>query len=162
MIMKKKKDRTMSTTKVTSKELSKSDNMDKPFTNIKTHDELLAALYWCYDVFERANMLFFCVYDTAKAIKANENLHGDHIDIGVRKLEWVSGGKPILDAYMDQQRIKTVDNDDNTVKYEYGGVPVIVHIYEDDECLNNPDTVMYFMEDFKLPNPYERFERIYG
>ncbi len=154
----KKKDKIMKASQATSKPV----DMDKPMLNIKTHDELLAALYWCYDVFARANVLFFVVYDAAKAIKKNELLHGDHIDIGVRKLEWVSGGKPILDAYMDQQRIEIQETSPNTIKYEYEGVPVIVHVYEDDECLNNPDTVMYFMEDFKLPNPYERFERIYG
>ncbi len=124
------------------------------------HLKLLAALYWCYDAFGRIPMLFFPCFETGKQVKEQKELSGDHLDIGVRDVEWKSGGKTVLDAFIDQNRIpeKTTDN---TVTYEYEGVPVVVHIFKDDICLRQCDTVIYNVEDFKLPNPYERFVKLY-
>ena len=140
-----------------------SDSDTKPVVEEKslTHAQLLAALYWCYDSFSRVPILFFPIFDTAKQIMKNDELSGTHLDIGVRELEWYSGGKSILDAFIDHFMIPT-ESTGNIVTYKVDGVPIRIHILKDDVCLTQCDTVLYEHEDFKIPNPYERFEKIYG
>ncbi len=126
------------------------------------HDELRSALYWAWDAFDRAGILFFCIFKTGEQVRHNDPLSGDGLDLGVRKLEWVSGAKPVLDAFLDHNDIK-IDDQGDIVTYDYLGVPVRMHILDpDDDCLFNADTVVYEVEHFRIPNPYERFEQLYG
>jgi hypothetical protein len=120
-------------------------------------EKLLNALYWIWDAFERANMPFFLVNQTAKDATNDHDLTGDKVEIGVRRLEWVSGGRRILDSF-----IQPIAEDTTKAEYNHEGVPVIVHIYDDHDCIINTDSKIYRHELFKLPNPYSAFEQIYG
>ena len=128
-----------------------------------TYDELMAALIWVWDSFDRAGMTMLAVFDTAKQIQKNEDLSGDGIDVAVRRLEWESGGKSILDAFLEHYNISyRISDNGKLAVYDHYGVPIRVHILEENECLSNYDTVVYRMEHFKLPNPYSKFEQLYG
>lgn len=118
------------------------------------HEVLLKALYWVFDFMDRALINFYLVSDTAKAVREKKDLYGDRIQIAVRKNEWESGARRIADAFATPLK----DNG-QSVEYEYDGVPVIVHILEDSPTLSSFDTVIYMSEYFKLPNPYEQFEK---
>lgn len=127
-----------------------------------THDELLSALMWAWDSFDRAGMTMLAVFDTAKQIMKDDDLFGDGVDVGVRRLEWESGGKTILDAFLEHYNISYKLADDGKLAvYDHNGVPIRVHILEENECLSNYDTIVYRMEHFKVPNPYEKFEELY-
>ncbi|HEX8965507.1 MAG TPA: hypothetical protein VF820_03700, partial [Patescibacteria group bacterium] len=52
------------------------------------HAKLLSCLYFVFDAFERSGLDFFLVKDTARKAKTEYMLEGDHIDVGLRKLEW--------------------------------------------------------------------------
>lgn len=122
-----------------------------------SHDQLLQALYWIFDAFERPAMPFFVIGDTAKSVLEHKELTGDKITVGVRDMIWLSGAKSIFDTYIQP---KEVDGD----KYTYiadNGVPVEVHVFKDDVCISSPDSKMYYNEVFQLPNPYSRFEEVY-
>lgn len=117
------------------------------------HEKLLPALYWIWDGFDRAMMGMFPVYSTALSIISNKDLEGDGIHVGTRQLEWKSGSKPILDAFLGEP----VDKSETFVKYIHNDIPVFIHIFEDDPCIQSTNQVFYENEYFKLPNPYSRF-----
>lgn len=103
---------------------------------------------------DRALINFYLVGDTAQAVKARKDLYGDKIQIGVRRLEWESGARRIADAYALPKEDRETE-----VEYEFNGVPVILYVLEDSETLTNFDTALYNAEYFKLPNPYDQFEK---
>lgn len=119
--------------------------------------QLLDALYWIWDAFERSNVPFFLVFQTAEDAIKQHDLTGDRVEIGVRRMEWVSGGKRIIDAFV----MPLSEGKDEAI-YEYRGVPVIVHVYDDSDCVVQTDMVRYRYEEFKIPNPYSKFKELYG
>jgi hypothetical protein len=123
-----------------------------------THDQLIAALYYIWDAFDRANMRWFLVGDTAQLVTKNKDLVGDGIDVGIRLMEWRSGSKNIFDSFIGDPDMEEED----LVTYIHNKVPIRLHIYEpDDECIIATNPLMYRNENFSVPNPPERFEEIY-
>lgn len=121
-----------------------------------SHEELLKALYWIWDAFDRAMMHMFVVGNTYHAIKEDRYLFGDRIDVGVRRLEWDSGARRIFEAF-------TMPPDEETSSfslYIYNKIPVYVHIYDDDSSITTLNMKMYLGENFNFPTPYERFEKL--
>ncbi len=130
-----------------------------PTEDVKQQDpaKLLEALYYMLDAFDRANMRFFLVGDTARSAIANKDLTGSHIEIGVRANEWRSGAKRILDDFAPP-----VKETDGGALYEYGGVPIMLITYPDSPEVMAPDMVRYRYEEFYVPNPFSSFEEMYG
>lgn len=124
-----------------------------------THDQLHDALYFIDDAFERSAILFFLVHKTAKQAINNQDLSGDKIEVGVRKLEWISGGKRILDNFISSYLVSETED---RAEYNYNGVPIVVYIYPDDACITQCDRIVYEYDFFNLPNPYSKFEELYG
>lgn len=122
-----------------------------------SHDQLLQALYWIFDAFERSNMNFFLIYSTAESVLEQKDLEGDKITVGVRDMIWASGARQIFETY-----VQYVEKVDNKLTYTAdNGVPVEVTVFRDDECIMSPDVKMYHSEAFHLPNPYSRFLEVY-
>lgn len=120
-------------------------------------DKLLKALYWVWDAFDRANVPYFLVYQTAEDVIAQKDLSGDRVTVGIRKPEWLGGGRRLLDAFLGNPIIE----EDNYASYDHEGVPVIIHIFEDHECIQATDAVQYRYETFKVPNPYSTFTQVF-
>ncbi len=138
---------------VEDKELDKHDKKSK-----FTHDELLEALYWMHQIFERANMTMVLIRETGEAANNDRPLTGDGVYVAARKLEWDSGARGVIDS-MAQFSEWT----DELVTYmANNGVPVYVKICEDDYCISSPDQKLYMHEYVKLPNPFNRFEEVFG
>ncbi len=119
--------------------------------------QLLNALYWVWDAFERAAVPFFLVGQTAQDVIANKDLSGDKVEAGIRKMDWISGAKRVLDVFITPK-----EETETHALYEFEGIPVVLHIYEDSDCIINTDSKVYRYETFKVPNPMSEFERIYG
>lgn len=125
-----------------------------------TDAELIQALYWIWDAFDRSLMTMFLVYNTAEAALANGYLTGDKITVGVRGNEWRSGSTPILLAFTG---IPTKITDTHVVfKNPFNAVPVHVHVYAEDPCISPPQTIFWANEHFNIPNPYSRFLKVFG
>jgi hypothetical protein len=121
-------------------------------------EKLLAALYYIWDAFERANMPFFLVYQTARDVMLNHDLTGSKVEVGVRGVEWISGAKRVFDNFAGEPLEETPEK----ATYMHVGVPIVVHVYQkDDECIVQTDMVRYRYEEFKVPNPYQRFLEVY-
>ena len=131
---------------------SKCESLRNPLTTIFAHDQLLQALYWAFDFMDRAMINFYLVGSTAESVKNQKDLFGDKINIAVRKNEWASGAKNIADAFA-----VPLKEAPTKVEYEYQGVPIILHVLEDNEMLTSADSILYASEVFRLPNPYDKF-----
>ncbi len=124
-------------------------------------DQLLQALYFMWDAAERGQLQMFLIGDTAKQVKANEDLEGDEITVGVRRNEWDSGQGRIAQTFMEHELgVKAVEVD-GKVTYEYKGIPIIIKLYEENPTLQSFDIVYYGYETFNLPNPYKTFVEEY-
>ena len=121
-----------------------------------THEQLLEALFFFWDGFERATMNFFLVKDTARQVIANERLTGDKITIGIRKSEWVGGQQRVFRAFMEHEKIlpKRIQHG---LAFNYKGVPVYLYVYEENPCLDSLDFVFYENDTFNTPNPFKEF-----
>ena len=120
-------------------------------------EQLLAALYFAWDAAERGQLDIFLIKDTAKQIKADQDLKGDSITLGVRKNEWTSGQGDIFRTFAEHEIGKPAKQDENEVIYDCKGVPVIIKLYGENECLRSFDVVFYRYETFNTPNPYDLF-----
>jgi hypothetical protein len=120
------------------------------------HDQLLKALYWVYDFMDRASINFFVVGKTAESVISKQDLIGDKITVGVRRLEWLSGAKQIADAFATPLK-----EDDKTVEYEYEGVPILLYILDDDPTIVSCNSEIYNSEFFRFPNPYSKFQEVF-
>lgn len=132
-------------------------------TPVKTynHDELLRALYFFWDAFERATMNFFLVGKTGEQIKNNENLSGDRLTLGIRRLEWVGGQGGVFKAFMEHEKILPKKLDKDTLLFTYHDVPVYLKLYDDNPYITALDIAFYGNETFNIPNPLDKFNKEY-
>src|SRR4051812_21894106 len=92
--------------------------------------KLLDTLYKVWDAFGRSSMPYFLIGKTYHDAKLGHELKGDKIELGVRRNEWNSGNKRLLDSLI------TADSETTDVaRYTLDGVPVEVHIYADSDCI---------------------------
>lgn len=123
------------------------------------HDKLLMTLYFLWDGFSRSYMDFFLLRQTAKDALSGKQLTGDHIDIGVRKNEWISGNKPILESFFEHEHVTKVKENVEIYEGIYQEVPFTIHLFSENECLSALIPLQYMQESFKVPNQFDRFER---
>ena len=116
------------------------------------HQPLLDALYFFNDTAERCTVELFLIGDVAKQVVANEHLSLSQVDFGVRRNEWVSGGRNLFDDFIDHERIE-VKEDGDLITYMYQEIPVVLHVLDDNPTTQSFDTVFYMYETFKIPNP---------
>jgi len=121
-------------------------------------EQLLQALYWVWDGFDRVLMKMMPIYNTAEDMLQNLHLKGDKVTVGVRKPEWESGSVNILRNFLGTPEEKT----EKYEKYIYNKVPVYIYILEDDPCLQGTNKIFYAQEYFELPNPYSQFIKVFG
>lgn len=122
--------------------------------------ELMQALYWIWDAFDRSGMGMFLVYETASHVMNNEHMEGNSITVGVRKNEWISGSTPILKSFTEDPLEETTTK--IVFKNPFNKVPVIVYVYDEDVSITSPQQIFYANEYFMIPNTYSRFEKIFG
>ena len=124
--------------------------------NIKTslpHDKLMKALYFMLDLFSRPNIPFFLLEETAKAAHDNKDMEGDHITVGIRKLDYQPVNMGIMNAFYMYKDIS-----EKQIEYVYEDVPIIVKIIDSSEPMfTNLNTFMYQYEPFSLPNPFDKY-----
>jgi hypothetical protein len=121
------------------------------------HDQMLAALYWVWDIMDRSQMTFYVVGSTADSVIENKDLKGDRITVAVRQLEWESGARRLLLSIAPP----VIDNSDGTIGYEHAGIPITVYILPDEPSMTGLDTKIYHAEYFKFPTPYKQFKKAY-
>src|SRR5258708_960227 len=127
------------------------------FTPSLPHEQLLAALFFFWDGFERASMNFFLIRDTARQVMADTNLSGDKLTLGIRRMEWNGGQARVFQAFMEHEQIKPIKKGEDYYLFDYKGVPVYLYVYDENPCLDALDIVFYNNETFNTPNPFDAF-----
>lgn len=123
------------------------------------HHKLLSTLYFIFEAFGRAGIDFFLIRDTAHKAMTEHMLEGDHIDIGVRSLEWANDQKDLLFAYFDQEGVSKTKDEPGIIEFIYQDVPFVIHFYEDNPCVTALIPIIYENEHWKIPNQFTRFEK---
>lgn len=126
-----------------------------------SHHELLSCLYFIFDAFSRVGMDFFLVKQTAKWMMNEDELRGDHLDIGVRSLEWANDNKDMLFEYFNYEHVKILSQLPNKITFEWHEIPFTVHLYEDNPCITSLKPIVYEHEGWFVPDQFERFEKEY-
>lgn len=123
------------------------------------HDKLLEGLYFIFDAFERCGIDFFLVRETAHQAMSEHMLEGDHLDIGVRQLEWNNDQKDLLFAFFDQERVEKTKDIPGLIEFKWKDIPFDIHFYEDNPCVTALIPIIYENENWKIPNQFTRFEK---
>lgn len=121
------------------------------------HDKLLSTLYFIFDAFERSGLDFFLVKQTAKDAIAEHQLTGDHIDIGIRNLEWANDQKDVLFPYFDQEHVEKLKEEPGILEFKWQDVPFTIHFYDDNPCTTALIPLVYENEHWKIPNQFDVF-----
>ena len=130
---------------------------EKPIPSQFTPEQLLEALYWIFDVMDRALITMCLVSTTADAVMKNIDLGGDGIKVAIRKLERDSGSWSIATTFAPP-----VQDMGDIVKFQHtNGVPVTVYVLKDSVTLQQPNVILYRAEGFKVPSPYDQFLKEY-
>lgn len=132
----------------------------RAFTPQQLHDALFGAL----DLMERAMCPFFLLKETAQKVIESEQ----RIDFDLEGLRWIDIG--IKATQLTPEVLSTFAthgqdyrNDGTNIRFSINGVPVIVRIvHRDYGVLRNLDTVFYKIEEFKIPNPFEKYWEMRG
>lgn len=133
------------------------EEKNKPLQDSKfSHEQLMKALYYMFDAFDRANIKFFLTGKTAKACYENKGLSSDKVEIGIRKLEYVSGAWRVLTEFA-----KPVKEEEEMIHFEHEGVPIECRLFDEDVFFNQAQPILWQYEGFNLPNPYEEYVKRY-
>ena len=131
-----------------------------PIAPALTHSQLLAALLFFWDAFERSTLNFFLIRDTAHQVIDNVDLSGDSLTLGLRKMEVNGGQFRIFKDFITHEKVKVTEFEKGYL-FDYKGVPVFLYIYDENPCLDSLDIVHYAYETFNTPNPFKAFEEQY-
>ncbi len=129
-----------------------------PETPKKTfgNDQLMSALYGVFDLFSRSITPFFLLGDTAYACYHNKSLFGDHVEVGIRYLEYNERSLGIMEAFKHAESMN-----EHEIRYDFDGIPVIVKVVHDDSPMfSSPGNKMFQREYFNLPNPFDEYWKL--
>lgn len=134
---------------------SRIKDIDKLIGPVFTHEELRGALFHVQDTLERCLVPFFVLGNTAKhIINDEEPLTGDsEVHVGVRKEELTREAMMTLKTLIPELSISEYQ-----ISYSYNNVPVVIDvIHRDYKFFEYPDRKFYFISEFLLPNPFEKY-----
>lgn len=114
-----------------------------------------------YDTLERAMLPGVLLGDVAYQIKV-EGKDGLANPVHVTKLEWGFPKKNLTAEVKSLFKTWQFRETEQGYEYEMNGVPVKVKVYGNYAFLNNTDNVFYGADDFKIPNPFNKYWKARG
>ena len=116
-------------------------------------DELLEALYFAYDVLDRAMTPFVLLQKTAEDIVFDQDLTGNHIDIGICEQHLTRYGTSVI-----KQLAPSLVKSNDYYFFRHGEVPIRAKIiHERTRMFLYPDIRFYRAEQFFIPNPFDKY-----
>lgn len=120
-----------------------------------SHEQLRNALFHVQDTMERCLVPFVVLGNTAKhVINDEEPLTGDtEVHIGVKKEEFTREVMMTLKSLIPE-----LSTTEYQMSYSHYNVPVVIDvIHRDYKFLEHPDRKFYYISEFLLPNPFEKY-----
>lgn len=129
-----------------------------PQTKSFSHDELWAALRDVETLMDRAQAPMFLLGDTAKQVfEDKQPLNLDKIEVGIRKQEFTKQRLEMIQTLLNSSGVPAVFKEKEII-YEFHNVPVSIRVFQKDyEFFKNPDTCMYLVGNYKVPNPFHKY-----
>ena len=130
-----------------------------PKLSTYTHEQLRDVLMMAADYLERCDIPYVLWGKTLKhAMSQEEELTGDdQIELAIKRSEVTDAHISILDHWARNVVVAT-----DIITFSCNNIPVVIKILPTDEpLLANPDYVNYWIEMFKIPNPYKQYQRLY-
>lgn len=120
------------------------------------HTDLLEALFFIQDVLERAQIPFMALGNTALSIFNNEQDLSDPIHIGILKKYLMKANESTV-----RTLIKDATFNDRSIKLIHNNIPITIDIINNEySFFKYPDKKFYYVEDFYLPNPFEKYYKV--
>lgn len=117
-----------------------------------SHEQLRDALFHIHDIMDRAQVPYLVLGSTARHMVENEEpLTGDtEVNVGAEKRFLTKEAMDTLRSF-----IPSLDVQKLQMTYEHKGIPVIIEVIHGDyKVFKNPDTKFYYIENFRVPNPF--------
>ena len=130
--------------------LNGTQNVKVPFTS----EQITEALYYVEEVFDRTQIPYFLLDGIARQVFDNVPYFSlNQIDVGINQKDIQESGQGMLDIVLPN-----VYKDQNTISFDYKGVPVVIWIiHKRWKFFQNMDTVFYGICNFKVPNPFKQY-----
>lgn len=129
--------------------------MDKKEINIELLDK---ALDYVYDILDRSSIDYMLFGDTAYSIVNNTMPKFQKITLGVKKQDLTEFALRILEL-----TVPGAVNDGHKIKFDSpDGVPIEIRIITKEyPFFRNPDTILFRMDAYHIPNPFPDYWKIY-
>lgn len=116
------------------------------------------ALWYADDMFSRSQIEYILFGDTAFSIINNTRPKYQKISLGTSHWNITSFSRRIFALTNPEAEV-----DDHKIKFKSpDGVPIEMRIYYNDYAfLRNPDKVNYRMDSYNVPNPFDKYWRVY-
>lgn len=124
------------------------------------------ALFFIQDLLDRSLVEFFVLKDLARFMVSErygwlqQPNHLVSVDLGVKKNSLNEFGqstlKTLLETYHDH--LTEVQWTPEFIRFKYKDVPVFIRVIKRNyKFFQNPDSVFYRVETFKIPNPFDHY-----
>jgi len=110
------------------------------------------ALRWVGDLLEWSQIPYFLIGDTLKQVMDGQTLEVEKIEIGVKARNLTQDTKKLLKTFAPWVEFGDIIN------LEFEGVPIEIKLIKRNyEFFKNPDIAYYNYDEYKIPNPWERY-----
>ena len=110
------------------------------------------ALRWIADALTWSQISFFLLGETGEKVLLDEELLVDKVQIGILKKDFGETTKRLFKGFVPDVKIG------DTINLEKDGVPIEIKIiHKHYRFFENPDTVMYTADEYKIPNPWHKY-----
>lgn len=135
---------------------------------IYTKEQLDEALFHVVDIMDRCVCSYILLNDTAKSIVEDDKLSGDGISIGVRLLDRTdsvdSTLRSLASAADINVGIKEFSKSGEGYSWVYQGIPINIKLIKSRkyEFINFPTKIWYWGEEYQVPNPFDKYDKVRG
>lgn len=127
-----------------------------------TTEQLQEALYHLVDILDRCICPFILLQDTAKTIIEFDRIGGDGIYVGVRVKDYSDSVKSMMRTLSSNIDIRLgIDGfteTDQGLFWTFKGIPINIKLIDRKySCIETPDQIYYWGEDYRIPNPFSKY-----
>jgi len=130
-------------------------------TRLYSHDELYDALLFVQDILDRAAIPCLVLGDVANTLflQDDSELKAPKIEIGIKKTEMTTDHVGMLnDLLRGNSAVEELEFSNKYIRFVYKEVPIFIKVIKNRyKFIDDPDLRMYFIEEFKIPNPFQQY-----
>lgn len=113
--------------------------------------EVRDALRWIGDILDWSQIPFMVLGDLVPQMISQNPVSVDKIVIGIRKNAWNKTTQSLFKTFLPSVNVDELSLDFNSVPIE---LKIITRDYE---FFKNPDNVFYWTDEYKIPNPWDKY-----